>query len=226
MTESLELLETMDPEVYACVCRQYHQAIRDFPLDVLKLQVPKLRREGHITHGIVESCAEPGCRLCEPNTEATLTKLRTYACKMYRLMTGKEPCNKDFSANENTPHFQLLRQDEWALNFDGAVTAASKPLGDKQPDAREQMERLRALAIVCDCVHTDTYLAMAKRYRADVDRIDKERKTQKRKPAETQEEATEDLQRIRKALRDEWERIQAQDTLNVADVDDLLPHSV
>ena len=221
MTESHES-SAMDPETYACICRQYHQAIRDFPLDVLKLQVPKLRREGHITHGIVEACAEPGCRLCEPNTEATLTKLRTYVCKMYRLMCGKEPCEKDYSPNQTTPHFNLLREDEWVLHYESAIAAASKPLGDKQPDAREQMERLRALAIVCDCVHTDKYLEMAKRYRADVDRIDKERKTQKRKPAESQEEATADLQRIRAALRKEWERIQAQETLNVAAVDDLL----
>jgi hypothetical protein len=108
------------------------------------------------------------------------------------------------------------------LNFDGAIAAASKPLADKQPDAREQMERLRALAQLCDAVHTDEYLAMAKKYRAEVDRIDRERKQLKRKPAENQEEATADLQRIRAALRDEWERIQTQDTLNVADVDDLL----
>ena len=57
---------------------------------------------------------------------------------------------------------------------------------------------------------------------SEVDRIDRERKQLKRKPAENQEEATADLQRIRKALRDEWERIQAQETLNVADVDELL----
>jgi hypothetical protein len=212
----------MDPEAAACICRMYHQAIRDYPLDVLKLQAPKLRRDSHITHGIVESCAEPTCRICDPHTEATLTKLRTYTCKMYRLMTGKVPCEPDFSANENTPHFNLLREDLWCLDFDGAISASSKPLGDKAPEAREQMERLRALAILCDCVHTDECLLMAKRYRTEVDRIDRARKTLKRKPAETQEQATTDLQRIRKALRAEWDRVEAQETLDTADVDDLL----
>ena len=212
----------MDPETYACICRQYHQAIRDYPLDILRLQLPKLRREAHITHGVLEACAEANCRLCQPNSDATLSKLRVYTTKMYRLMTGNPACNSDWSENEYSQHFNLLLEDEWVLNFDGAIAAASKPLADKQPDAREQMERLRALAQLCDAVHTDEYLAMAKKYRAEVDRIDRERKQLKRKPAENQEEATADLQRIRAALRDEWERIQAQDTLNVADVDDLL----
>ena len=51
-------------------------------------------------------------------------------------------------------------------------------LGDKVPDFRERMERLRGLAIYCDCVHTDKYIAMAAKYRAEVDRLDKERKQQ------------------------------------------------
>ena len=33
------------------------------------------------------------------------------------------------------------------------------------------MERVRAPAIYCDCVHTDKYIAMAARYRAEVDRL-------------------------------------------------------
>ena len=45
-----------------------------------------------------------------------------------------------------------LRADEWILDYDAAVEAAAKPLGDKEPDFRERMERLRALAIYCDCV--------------------------------------------------------------------------
>ena len=107
----------------------------------------------------------PHLGICEPHTKATLTKLRTYVCKMYKLMTGREPCNRDFSANENTPHFNLLRVDKWILDYDAAVEAAAKPLGDKVPDYRERMERLRALAIYCDCVHTDKYIAMAAKYR-------------------------------------------------------------
>jgi hypothetical protein len=67
--------------------------------------------------------------------------------------------------------------------------------------------RLWALAQLCDAVHTEKYLEITKRYRAEVDRIDIQRKQVKRKPAETQEEATADLQRIRVALRAEWECI-------------------
>ena len=144
---------------------------------------------------VVEACAETGCRICEPHTEATLAKLRTYAVKMYKLMTGREPCEKDFSPNQNTPHFNLLRADEWILDYGAAVEAAAKALGDKVPDYRERMERLRALAIYCDCVHTEKYIAMAAKYRAEVDRLDKERKQQVREPVETQAEATEDLNR-------------------------------
>ena len=66
---------------------------------------------------MVEACAERGCRICEPHAEATLIKLRTYVVKMYKLMTGREPCNRDFSANEHTAHFNLLRADEWILDF-------------------------------------------------------------------------------------------------------------
>ena len=50
---------------------------------------------------------------------------------MYRLMCGKEPCEKDYSPNENTAHFNLLGADEWILDYDRAVEAAAKPLGDK-----------------------------------------------------------------------------------------------
>ena len=190
----------MDPEEYAAIAEQYHESIRAHETDILALDVPKLRRALHITHGVVEACATPGCRICEPHTEATLTKLRTYVVKMYKLMTGREPCNRDFSANENTAHFNLLRADEWILDYDAAVEAAAKGLGDKVPDYRERMERLRALAIYCDCVHTDTYLAMAARYRQAVDHLDKERKQQRWEPAETQEEATADLNRIEEVL--------------------------
>eukprot|EP01043_Picozoa_sp_COSAG02_P018587 COSAG02_NODE_872_length_16321_cov_6.491062_5_plen_122_part_00 len=88
-----------------------------------KARVSKLRRPLHVTHGVIEACTESGCRICEPHTEATLTKLRTYLVKMYRLMCGREPCERDFSANKNTAHFNLLRKDEWILHM-GAIPVA------------------------------------------------------------------------------------------------------
>ena len=145
--ETAGINSTMDPQGLPALHEQYHESIRNHETDILALEVPKLRRPSHIPHGVVEACAEPGCRICEPHTEATLTKLRTYVVKMYKLMTGREPCNRDFSANENTDHFSLLRADEWILDYDAAVEAAAKGLGDKVPDYRERMERLRALAI-------------------------------------------------------------------------------
>ena len=114
---------TMSQELSA-LHEQYHASIREHDTDILALDVPKLRRASHIPHGVVEACAEPGCRICEPHTEATLTKLRTYVVKMYKLMMGREPCEKDFSANENTAHFNLLRADEWILDYDAAVDVA------------------------------------------------------------------------------------------------------
>ena len=57
---------------------------------------------------------------------------------------------------------------------------------------------------MCDAVHTEEYLAMAKRYRTKVDCIDKERKTVKRPATETKDEASEDLTRIRTVLTTYW----------------------
>ena len=214
--------DNMEPAEIAALADQYHESIRAHETDILALDVPKLRRPSHIPHGVVEACAETGCRICEPHTEATLTKLRVYVVKMYRLMCGREPCEKDYSANENTPHFNLLRADEWILDYGAAVEAAAKALGDKVPDYRERMERLRALAIYCDCVHTDKYIAMAAKYRAEVDRLDKERKQQVREPAETQEEATADLNRIRTALTSHWENGQRTMITDPDKMDQLL----
>ena len=68
----------MDPELYAAITEQYHASIREHETDILALDVPKLRRPQQVTHGVIEACTEPSCRICEPHTEATLTKLRTY----------------------------------------------------------------------------------------------------------------------------------------------------
>ena len=110
--------DNMEPAEIAALAEQYHESIRNHETDILALDVPKLRRPSHIPHGVVEACAETGCRICEPHTEATLTKLRVYAVKMYRLVCGREPCEKDFSPNQNTPHFNLLRADQWILQPD------------------------------------------------------------------------------------------------------------
>ena len=73
---------------------------------------------------------------------------------------------------------------------------------------------------MCDAIHSDEYLAMAKRYRAEVDRIDKERKQVRPAAVESKEAAIADLKRIRQALRTEWEAI--KDSLDPKRIDDLL----
>ena len=106
---------TMNDETIAAIEAEYHQAIREHPLDVLTLSWPKLRRPRHITHGVLESCADPKCKICLPLSQETMEGLRGYACRMYKLMTGKE-------ATENTSDFKA---NEWVLNYDGAVKAAT-----------------------------------------------------------------------------------------------------
>jgi hypothetical protein len=47
----------------AALAEQYHESIRNHETDILALDVPKLRRPSHIPHGVVEACAETGCRI-------------------------------------------------------------------------------------------------------------------------------------------------------------------
>ena len=214
LTEQQEVMS----DIQSVICAQYHECIRSFSVDIIKLEFPKLRRNCHITHGTVEACADNKCRICSPLTVTTIEKIRTYVTKMYRLMTGNNACNTDWTDNEHTNDF---RSNKWLLNYDKAVSVAGNVLGDgRSVNAREQMERLRSLAQMCDAIHSDEYLAMAKRYRAEVDRIDKERKQVRPAAVESKEEAIADLKRIRQALRTEWEAI--KDSLDPKRIDDLL----
>eukprot|EP01046_Picozoa_sp_COSAG06_P049458 COSAG06_NODE_7618_length_2437_cov_4.452524_4_plen_184_part_00 len=106
---------TMDDETIAAIEAEYHQAISQYPLDVLSLSWPKLRRPRHITHGVLESCADPKCKICLPLSQETMEGLRGYACRMYKLMTNKE-------ATDNTDDFKA---NDWTLDYESAVKAAS-----------------------------------------------------------------------------------------------------
>jgi hypothetical protein len=205
---------------YEAIVDQYHQCIRDHTFNILSLDFPKLRQPRHISHGVIEACADAKCRICAPHSTSTLEKIRYYVTTMYFLMTGNRACNADYTPNDHTDHFLA---NEWFLDYDRAVEVSSTVLRDgNSVGALERMARLRSLAQMCDAVHTEEYLAMATRYRAKVDCIDKERKTVKRPAAETKDEASEDLTRIRTALTTYWEA--NRDTLisDPQQMDDLL----
>ena len=192
---------TMNDETIAAIEAEYHQAICDHSLDVLTLSWPKLRRPRHITHGVLESCADPKCKICLPLSQETLEGLRGYACRMYKLMTNKE-------ATDNTDDFKA---NAWTLDYESAVKAASVVIRTNcfsEVGARERIERIRTLAQICDADHRPAHIEMAARYRALAEDWEKERKAEPPKSTgETKADATADLKRIRTTLRTELESI-------------------
>lgn len=201
------------------IVQQYHTCICASPVDVIALQLPKLRRDLHIAHGTLEACAEADCRICAPHTDATLSKLRGYITRMYRLMTGNDACSATWADTEHTAHF---RSNMWALDHDRAMKVSAQVLRPGNTvGVREQMERLRALAVLCDSVHSEEHIAAATQYRVVVDALDKTRRAEANAPAtESKHEAKADLIRIRATLRTEWEAVQS--TLDPKRMDDLL----
>eukprot|EP01046_Picozoa_sp_COSAG06_P055752 COSAG06_NODE_10341_length_1698_cov_1.902439_4_plen_200_part_01 len=191
----------MNDEIVAAIEAQYHQAIRDHPLNVLSLNWPKLRRPRHICHGVLEACVDPKCKICLPLSQETMEGLRGYACRMYKLMTGKE-------ATENTSDFKA---NEWVLNYDGAVKAATVVIRTNcfsEVGARERIERIRTLAQICDADHRPAHIEMAARYRALAEDWEKQRKAEPPKSTgESKVDAVADLKRIRTTLRTELESI-------------------
>eukprot|EP01043_Picozoa_sp_COSAG02_P059473 COSAG02_NODE_7590_length_2944_cov_2.856591_1_plen_308_part_10 len=191
----------MTEEIATAIEAQYHQAIREHPLDVLGLDWPKLRRPRHICHGVLESCADPKCKICLPLSQETLENLRGYACRMFKLMTGTE-------ATENTDEFKA---NEWLLDYDGAVKAASVVIRTNcrtHVGAREKIERIRTLAQICDADHRPEHIAMAAKYRALAEDWERQRKAQPAESSgESKADAIADLKRIRTVLRTELESI-------------------
>eukprot|EP01043_Picozoa_sp_COSAG02_P029713 COSAG02_NODE_1862_length_10609_cov_36.585616_3_plen_73_part_00 len=58
--ETAGINSTMDPQELAALHEQYHTSIREHETDILALDVPKLRRPLHVTHGVIEACTESG----------------------------------------------------------------------------------------------------------------------------------------------------------------------
>ena len=183
----------------AAIAEQYHAAILGHPLNVLALDWPKLRRPQQYAHGVLEACADPACRVCTPLSVDTREGLRGYACRMYRLMTSKE-------ATENTDEFKA---NEWVLDYESAVNAASVVIRTNchsEVGARERIERIRTLAQICDADHRPAHIEMAARYRALAEQWERDRKAQPATTSgETRADATADLSRIRAAIRAEWD---------------------
>ena len=169
----------------------YHESIRAFDLDVLELSFPKLRRPKDVEH----SCDEADCRICAPLSQATLEKIRHYVCLMYRLITEQD-------AREHVDDF---KSNKWLLDYELALEAVDTPVREGgSVKAREKKQRLQVLAQLCDAVHTDEYLELAAAYRKVVDQLPGDDPDDRPAP-ETKAEAEKDLQRIRAALRAEWE---------------------
>ena len=169
----------------------YHESIRAFDLDVLELRFPKLRRPKDVEH----SCDEPDCRICAPLSQATLEKIRHYACLMYRLITEQD-------AREHADDF---KSNKWLVDFELALEAVDTPVREGGTvKCREKKQRLQVLAQLCDAVHTDEYIELAAAYRKVVDQLPGDDPDDRPAP-ETKAEAEKDLQRIRAALRAEWE---------------------
>ena len=189
----------------------YHDSILACPVDILQLGLPRLKRKRFESH----ACDDPACRICAPLSHDTLLKLRDYATRMYKLMTGHPACHADWSENEHTPHFC---SNEWLFDRESALAVSNTPMGNRSVNAREQKQRLQILAQLCDADHRPEYLAMATRYRADVEAVAPD--PPRTAAVETRDDAVADLQRIRTLLTSRWNELRP--TLDPAGMDELL----
>ena len=185
----------------------YHDFIRNYDTDVLELSFPRLRLPKDFDHPA--PCSDASCRLCAPLSTSTLEKIRHYAKLMYRLITENEV---------TAEHIEHFESNEWLLDYEIALEAVDAPVREGGTvKAREKQQRLQVMAQLCDAVHTPAYLELATAYRKAVDEMPAD------EPAaapETREEANADLQRIRAALRAEWEAMEG--SLEPARMDALL----
>ena len=202
------LLSINPPEQYSE--EHYHQDTQASKLDVLNCVWPRLRQPRHFTH---VPCANiQDCHICRPRSQDTVEGLRSYAVKMYRLMTGKDAYQDTEAFNSN----------KWCLDIAKAVQCAGVSVRDDDTSIsiREKVSRLRTLALICDADHRPEYRVAAASYRAFCDNWEKERLATASGEDESRESAEADLKRIRKCIEDEWSAI--KESMDYSRMHDLL----